>query len=70
MDLIDVPLVKAASPAGISESNSAGRVPVDDIEMYYEIHGQGEPLLLIMGLGFRNTSLYRPQGLCLQNSTR
>jgi 3-oxoadipate enol-lactonase len=24
---------------------------VGDIRMYYEIHGQGEPLLLIMGLG-------------------
>jgi 3-oxoadipate enol-lactonase len=24
---------------------------VGDISMYYEIHGQGEPLLLIMGLG-------------------
>lgn len=28
----------------------AGRVPVGDIEMYYQIHGQGEPLLMIMGL--------------------
>jgi pimeloyl-ACP methyl ester carboxylesterase len=26
-------------------------VKVGDINMYYEIHGQGEPLLLIMGLG-------------------
>lgn len=24
---------------------------VNDIEVYYEVHGQGEPLLLIMGLG-------------------
>ena len=27
-----------------------GTVNVDDIEMYYEEHGEGEPLLLIMGL--------------------
>jgi pimeloyl-ACP methyl ester carboxylesterase len=32
------------------EPNSAGRVAVGDIRMYYEIHGQGEPLLMIMGL--------------------
>ena len=28
-----------------------GYANVGDIRMYYEIHGQGEPLLLIMGLG-------------------
>ena len=27
------------------------KVPINDIEMYYEITGQGEPLLLIHGLG-------------------
>jgi len=26
-------------------------IKVNDINMYYEIHGQGEPLLLIMGMG-------------------
>jgi 3-oxoadipate enol-lactonase len=26
-------------------------VKVNDIQMYYEIHGDGEPLLLIVGLG-------------------
>ena len=26
-------------------------VKVGDINMYYEVHGKGEPLLLIMGLG-------------------
>lgn len=29
---------------------------VDDINMYYEVHGEGEPLLLIMGLGSDLTS--------------
>jgi pimeloyl-ACP methyl ester carboxylesterase len=51
MQLIDVPLAQTALPARIREPNHAGRVPVGDIEMYYEIHGLGEPLLLIMGLG-------------------
>lgn len=27
------------------------KAKVDDIQLYYEAHGQGEPLLLIMGLG-------------------
>ena len=31
-------------------------VRVGDINMYYEIHGKGEPLLLIMGLGSDLTS--------------
>jgi len=26
-------------------------VKVNDIHMYYEIHGEGEPLVLILGLG-------------------
>jgi hypothetical protein len=26
-------------------------VKVNDIHMYYEIHGDGEPLVLIVGLG-------------------
>jgi len=29
---------------------------VNDIEMYYEVHGSGEPLLLIMGLGANATA--------------
>jgi pimeloyl-ACP methyl ester carboxylesterase len=27
------------------------RAKVNDIQLYYEVHGQGEPLVLIMGLG-------------------
>jgi pimeloyl-ACP methyl ester carboxylesterase len=27
------------------------KVKVNDIQLYYEVHGQGEPLVLIMGLG-------------------
>ena len=36
------------------------KVKVNDIRMYYEIHGQGEPLVLIMGLG-ANTSDWEMQ---------
>ena len=34
-----------------ASAESAGFATVGDIRMYYEIHGEGEPLLLIMGLG-------------------
>jgi len=30
---------------------SNGYVPTNDQELYYEVHGQGEPLILICGLG-------------------
>jgi 3-oxoadipate enol-lactonase len=32
-------------------SESGGNATVGDIRLYYEIHGEGKPLLLIMGLG-------------------
>jgi 3-oxoadipate enol-lactonase len=51
MDLIDDSLAQTAAPAMTKRLDSAGRVTVGDIEMYYEVLGQGEPLLLIMGLG-------------------
>lgn len=35
------------------------RIKVGDIEIYYEIHGAGEPLLLVAGLGFGAWSWYR-----------
>ncbi len=34
------------------ENHRSGRVEVNDINIYYEIHGEGEPLLLIEGLGY------------------
>lgn len=34
-------------------------VKVRDINMYYEIHGEGQPLVLIAGLG-TDISVYRP----------
>ena len=51
MHLMNVPLDRAATPAKIRKLNSAGRAAIGDIRMYYEVQGQGEPLLLIMGLG-------------------
>jgi pimeloyl-ACP methyl ester carboxylesterase len=32
-----------------------GKARVNGINLYYEIHGSGEPLLLIMGLGANAT---------------
>jgi pimeloyl-ACP methyl ester carboxylesterase len=51
MYLTDVSLVQTAAADRIPEPNSAGRINVGDIKMYYQIYGKGEPLLLIMGLG-------------------
>jgi pimeloyl-ACP methyl ester carboxylesterase len=34
------------------ENHKSGKVEVNDINIYYEIHGEGEPLLLIEGLGY------------------
>ncbi|KUK97523.1 MAG: alpha/beta fold hydrolase [Methanothrix sp.] len=43
--------IKETETIGDSPSGSGGNVTAGDIRMYYEIHGEGEPLLLIMGLG-------------------
>lgn len=51
MNLIDDSPPQATAVYDIRERNSAGRVAVGDIKMYCEVHGHGEPLLLIMGLG-------------------
>lgn len=34
------------------ENHKSGKVVVNDINIYYEIHGEGKPLLLIEGLGY------------------
>jgi 3-oxoadipate enol-lactonase len=51
MHSIDVSSAQIASGGKTPEPNSAGRVTVGNIKMYYQVHGQGEPLLMIMGLG-------------------
>lgn len=35
------------------------KIKVNDIEMYYEIHGEGEPLVLIEGLGYSTWMWYK-----------
>lgn len=39
--------------------NQSGTVEVNDIKMYYEIHGSGEPLVLIEGLGYSKWMWYK-----------
>ena len=48
---IDVSSARTKIADKTCEPNSSGRVTVGNIKMYYQIHGQGEPLLMIMGLG-------------------
>jgi pimeloyl-ACP methyl ester carboxylesterase len=35
----------------VRRTNSVPKANVNDIQLYYEVHGRGEPLVLIMGLG-------------------
>jgi len=35
---------------------------VNDIDIYYEIHGEGEPLLMVQGLGFEISSMVEDPG--------
>jgi hypothetical protein len=35
------------------------KIKVNDINMYYEIHGEGEPLVLIQGMGAEISSITR-----------
>jgi 3-oxoadipate enol-lactonase len=51
MHPIDVFLAQKGIADKTCEPSSTGRVTVGDIKMYYQVHGQGEPLLMIMGLG-------------------
>jgi pimeloyl-ACP methyl ester carboxylesterase len=37
-------------------------VHVNDIDIYYEIHGEGKPLLMIQGLGFEISSMTQEPG--------
>ena len=42
-------IVSASIFARAQVSSAFGHAPVDGLQMYYEIHGQGEPLILIHG---------------------
>jgi pimeloyl-ACP methyl ester carboxylesterase len=60
----DEPVV-AQKPASPSEEvrpaapSKSGTVPVNGIDYYYEIHGTGEPLLLLHG-GLMSSDMFRP----------
>jgi pimeloyl-ACP methyl ester carboxylesterase len=43
------PTASAPAPSGISKPVKTGRVAVNGVDYYYEIHGKGEPLLLLHG---------------------
>jgi pimeloyl-ACP methyl ester carboxylesterase len=49
----------AEEPAAASTPAKSGTVPVNGIDYYYEIHGTGEPLLLLHG-GLMSSDMFRP----------
>lgn len=48
------------SPGPMPAPQESGMAPVNGIEMYYAIYGQGEPLLLLHG-GLGNTEYFANQ---------
>jgi len=51
LSIYPVAVVEAMEAAENASFESGGNATVGDMRMYYEIHGEGKPLLLIMGLG-------------------
>src|SRR5688572_19678815 len=35
--------------------STSGTVPANGQQLYYEVHGQGQPLVLVMGIGYDST---------------
>ncbi|MGO4832273.1 alpha/beta fold hydrolase [Rhizobiaceae sp. 2RAB30] len=50
---------KPAAATGTKAAAKAGHVMIGDIDYYYEIHGQGEPLLLLHG-GLGSIDMFAP----------
>ncbi|HEY0629971.1 MAG TPA: alpha/beta fold hydrolase, partial [Sphingomicrobium sp.] len=48
-----------ASPAAAAQAAKSGRVAVNGVNYYYEIHGSGEPLLLLHG-GLGSIDMFGP----------
>ena len=38
-----------SSVAVVQQTPTTGRAPVNGLEMYYEVHGSGEPVVLLHG---------------------
>lgn len=43
------PVASEADPARVTTASTSGYVHVDGIDVYYEVHGNGEPLVLLQG---------------------
>lgn len=51
--------VAQLTKTGVGKSVKNGRIEVDGMEYYYQIRGQGKPLLLLHG-GLRSVDMFAP----------
>ena len=55
-------LTIAAIAPGAAAPSKTGRLPINGVDYYYEIHGKGEPVLLLHG-GLGSIDMFRPEML-------